>query len=66
MENPQSQPPNDRAHDVSFDPPDDQTGSSGGKTPLTAPAREIPFDPPDDEVGSSGGKTPLTAPARER
>jgi hypothetical protein len=63
MDNLQSEP--NRVHDVSFDPPDDQTGGSGGKLPGSASAGEASFDPPDDQTGGSGGKLPGSASAGE-
>jgi hypothetical protein len=65
MDHQQNQKPNDRVQEISFDPPDDQTGSSGGKLPTSASAREVSFDPPDDETGGSGGKLPGSASGRE-
>lgn len=61
----ESQKPNDRINEISFDPPDDGTGTGGGKTPLSASAGEVSFDPPDDGTGTGGGKTPLSASAQE-
>jgi hypothetical protein len=36
----QDQKPNDRVEEVSFDPPDDETGGSGGKSAGSASGRE--------------------------
>ena len=65
MDNPTSQAPNKRSQDTSFDPPDDGTGGTGGKTAGSASGREVSFDPPDDGTGGTGGKTAGSAPARE-
>ena len=65
MDQPQTDRPNQRFQETSFDPPDDTTGGSGGKTPGSASAGETSFDPPDDTTGGSGGKTPGSASGRE-
>src|SRR5262245_17210435 len=51
METLQNQTPNGPVHEISFDPPDDPTGGSGGKLPNSASAGEVSFDPPDDQTG---------------
>jgi hypothetical protein len=65
MDYQQDQKPNDRVQEVSFDPPDDPTGSGGGKSAGSASGREVSFDPPDDPTGSGGGKSPGSASGRE-
>lgn len=65
MESLHNQQPNDRSDEVSFDPPDDGSGTGGGKTPGSASAGEVSFDPPDDGSGTGGGKTPGSASGSE-
>ena len=55
----------DRTRDVSFDPPDDGTTGTGGKTSGSASAGEVSFDPPDDGTTGTGGKTSGSASAGE-
>lgn len=66
MDHLQNQKPNDRINEISFDPPDDQTGGSGTKSAGSASAGETSFDPPDEQTGGSGGKSVGSASGREQ